>query len=208
MRRDAGISQVPMRLILPLTYAQTATRMGHPPNVVWRDARATRDSGPSLNGGTMSPEQYEAMQLERFRRAAARELEHERATAALKRKVAVLCVLAALVVLGILAGLAASLWPSTASETDAPEMAGSGVVDETWATDGGAGVIAKPMPPEPLKGQKRPPCSADETAIAGGCWVELARSPEPDMCGSRYEHGGRCYLPVQQAKRPPTSVEP
>ena len=88
---------------------------------------------------------------------------------------------------------------------------------EAWATDApdpDAGpVIGRPMPEKPIKGQKRPDgrgrCSEDETLINGACWMELVRKPGTDNCGAKgFHYDGRCYVPVQQAPRTPTSVEP
>ncbi len=84
---------------------------------------------------------------------------------------------------------------------------------EVWATDGevDAGVIARPMPSKPFKGQKTPPCKGKgEVELAGGCWVALKTPPEPGIgCGPSYfEHAGECYLPVKRAERLPTSMEP
>lgn len=84
-----------------------------------------------------------------------------------------------------------------------------------WATDGAAedaGPIARPMPGKPFEGQKKPPCNKKlgQVALNGGCWLALeVRPSEVPGCGADYfEHGGKCYLPVQQATRPPTSVQP
>lgn len=82
------------------------------------------------------------------------------------------------------------------------------VPPEVWATDGVENP-ARPMPGKPFEGQKKPPCAPDEFEAKGGCWVELARKPGADRCGSKsYEQGGKCYLPVLQLPRPPTSIEP
>lgn len=69
---------------------------------------------------------------------------------------------------------------------------------------------ARPMPSTPFEAQKKPPCTPRrQVAINGGCWVELATKPLDDQCGDDgYAHGGKCYVPVKQAKRPPTSVMP
>lgn len=88
--------------------------------------------------------------------------------------------------------------PPEEASIDAPEM---------WLSAGepDAGSIAHPMPKEPFKGQKKK-CDADEVSINGGCWMELVRKPGTDACGSKaFLHEGRCYVPVQEAKRPPTS---
>lgn len=83
---------------------------------------------------------------------------------------------------------------------------------EFWATDGEQppGPVARPMPAKPFKGQKKPPCGKRDVALNGGCWREMAKPPDPrEECGpDEFLHGGKCYLPVQEAKRPPTSIEP
>lgn len=85
---------------------------------------------------------------------------------------------------------------------------------EVWATDGAAdaGPVARPMPGKPFEGQKRPPCdkALGQVEIVGACWLALeVRPSQVPGCGADYfEHDGKCYLPVKQAKRPPTSVEP
>jgi hypothetical protein len=88
---------------------------------------------------------------------------------------------------------------------------------EVWATDaagegkdaGAVPAIARPMPNGPIEGQKRGKCADDERSINGGCWMELVRKPGTDKCGSKgFEYEGKCWVPVKQAERPPTSVEP
>jgi hypothetical protein len=66
-------------------------------------------------------------------------------------------------------------------------------------------MLALPLPSEPFKGQKRPPCSRYvQVELVGGCWVphEL-KAPCPDEL---YEHKSKCYLPVFAAKPPPQSL--
>lgn len=85
-----------------------------------------------------------------------------------------------------------------------------------WASDGAdmgdAGTIARPMPSAPFEGQKKPPCNKHlgQVEANGACWLALEVKPsEVPGCGPDYfEHGGKCYLPVRQAKRLPTSVMP
>ena len=69
-----------------------------------------------------------------------------------------------------------------------------------------AGVVAKKMPSTRMKGQLAPPCGTApvQVVINDGCWGEMA-SPPP--CGDLYEHEGRCYIPVAEKKRPPTSLD-
>ncbi|PTL85040.1 hypothetical protein [Vitiosangium sp. GDMCC 1.1324] len=83
---------------------------------------------------------------------------------------------------------------------------GSGFLAD--ALDGGEPmVVARPLPREPLKGQKRPPCTRYvEVEINGACWAahEL-KAPCPDAL---YEYQGKCYLAAYSAKPPPQSLEP
>jgi len=80
-------------------------------------------------------------------------------------------------------------------------------VTTDWLTrDGGA--IAVPMPPKRLERQQAPPClpaSTGDEEINGGCWSRMERRPP---CGQFYEHQARCYVPVRETPRPPTSVAP
>ncbi|WNG27875.1 hypothetical protein F0U62_30595 [Cystobacter fuscus] len=66
-------------------------------------------------------------------------------------------------------------------------------------------VLARPLPKEPYKGQKRPPCARySEVELVGGCWMphEL-KAPCPD---SLHEYQGKCYVPSFSAKPPPSSL--
>ena len=67
--------------------------------------------------------------------------------------------------------------------------------------------IAYPLPDKPFSDQVRPPCRtrANQVAINGGCWVELARRPP---CEEYAEYEGKCYIPIMKAPRPPQSVSP
>lgn len=72
-------------------------------------------------------------------------------------------------------------------------------------TPPGEPVLAVPLPREPFKGQKRPPCIRyTEVEIIGACWVphEL-KAPCPE---SLYEYQGKCYIPSFSARPPPQSV--
>ena len=74
-------------------------------------------------------------------------------------------------------------------------------------TDAGESVLARPLPSEPFKGQKRPPCNRNvEVELIGACWTphEL-KAPCPDEL---FEYQGKCYLPGFSAKPPPQSFEP
>jgi len=81
-----------------------------------------------------------------------------------------------------------------------------------WAVDvrgpdvwWGVSASGRTIPVKPFPEQKHPPCAPpDEEPINGGCWLAL-RSVTP-CAPTAFEHGGRCYLPVKLAQRPPTSV--
>ncbi len=70
---------------------------------------------------------------------------------------------------------------------------------------GDAGVVAKKMPSKRMKGQQAPPCGDTPTQVLlnDACWMEMVARPP---CGDLYEHEGRCYVPVIEKKRLPTSV--
>jgi hypothetical protein len=153
-------------------------------------------------------EELEAMQASECRRAAEREQEHQRALRRARTQVGLACGLLALLTVGVIAGLASSLGSPPAPADEPPWQD----TPEAWATytaDAGVESVARPLPSAAFKGQKKPPCEKDEVALLDACWVALARKPEPDHCGSKgYEHDGKCYMPVQQAQRAPTSMEP
>lgn len=130
---------------------------------------------------------------------------------------AVVCVLLlALVRLASVSPLASGSAP-LANTLAAPT--GNQVLTEEWnpdqpthgglvdTADAGTSVLARPLPREPFKGQKRPPCTRyAEVELVGACWLphEL-KAPCPDVL---YEHQGKCYSPAYSAKPPPQSVEP
>jgi hypothetical protein len=102
----------------------------------------------------------------------------------------------------------ASALPAPMSHEEPPvdenpdEPTHGGLVD---ATDAGQSVLARPLPREPFKGQKRPPCTRyAEVELVGACWLphEL-KAPCPDVL---YEHQGKCYSPAFSAKAPPQSL--
>ncbi|QRN94509.1 hypothetical protein JRI60_36075 [Archangium violaceum] len=86
--------------------------------------------------------------------------------------------------------------------TDWRVQLSGGLVD---TADAGESVLARPLPREPFKGQKRPPCTRyAEVELVGACWLphEL-KAPCPDVL---YEYQGKCYLPAFSAKPPPQSL--
>jgi hypothetical protein len=72
-------------------------------------------------------------------------------------------------------------------------------------TDAGESVLARPLPKEPFKGQKRPPCIRyTEVELVGGCWMQhVLKAPCPNEL---FEHQGNCYAPTFSAKPPPQSL--
>ncbi|HEX8438591.1 hypothetical protein [Archangium sp.] len=77
-----------------------------------------------------------------------------------------------------------------------------GLVD---VADAGESVLARPLPREPFKGQKRPPCTRyAEVELVGACWLpHKLKAPCPDVL---YEHQEECYSPAFSAKPPPQSL--
>jgi hypothetical protein len=77
-----------------------------------------------------------------------------------------------------------------------------------WLVDAppqGELVLAGPLPSEPFKGQKRPPCKRYvQVELVGGCWMpHKLKAPCPDEL---YEHQGECYAPVFAAQPPPQAL--
>ncbi|HYO54145.1 hypothetical protein [Archangium sp.] len=72
-------------------------------------------------------------------------------------------------------------------------------------TPPGQTVFARPLPKEPFKGQKRPPCTRyAEVELVGGCWApHKLKAPCPETL---FEHQGECYIPAFSAKPPPSSL--
>ncbi|QRO01218.1 hypothetical protein JRI60_20395 [Archangium violaceum] len=66
-------------------------------------------------------------------------------------------------------------------------------------------VLARPLPREPFKGQKRPPCTRRvEVELVGACWgPHKLTAPCPDEL---FEHQGECYAPIFSARPPPQSL--
>ena len=90
--------------------------------------------------------------------------------------------------------------PAAGENPDTPTH--GGLVD---TADAGQSVLTRPLPREPFKGQKRPPCTRyAEVELVGACWLphEL-KAPCPDVL---YEHQEECYSPAFSAKQPPSSL--
>ena|GEM_PF-297871 len=70
----------------------------------------------------------------------------------------------------------------------------------------GQPMLARPLPREPFKGQKRPPCTRyAEIELVGACWMpHEMKAPCPNVL---FEHQGKCYAPVFRAQAPPQSIE-
>jgi hypothetical protein len=90
--------------------------------------------------------------------------------------------------------------PTAGGNPDSPTH---GVLSAT--ADAGESVLARPLPKEPFKGQKRPPCHRyAEVELVGACWMpHKLKAPCPDIL---YEHQGECYSPAFSAKPPPQSL--
>ncbi|WNG15884.1 hypothetical protein [Cystobacter fuscus] len=90
---------------------------------------------------------------------------------------------------------------STAAGT--PDPFSNGTLVDT--VDAGESVLARPLPREPFKGQKLPPCTRyAEVELIGACWTpHKLKAPCPDVL---YEYQGECYLPAFSAKPPPQSL--
>jgi hypothetical protein len=71
--------------------------------------------------------------------------------------------------------------------------------------DAGQSVLARPLPKEAFKGQKRPPCTRyTEVELVGGCWMQhVLKAPCPETL---FEYQGNCYAPSFSAKPPPSSL--
>ena len=81
---------------------------------------------------------------------------------------------------------------------------GPEVPEWLFVDQGDAGVVARKMPGVKMKGQQGPPCDSTQFLLSEACWDELKKGPP---CGEYFEHEGRCYVPVVEKKRPPTSVD-
>ncbi|HYO58439.1 hypothetical protein [Archangium sp.] len=78
----------------------------------------------------------------------------------------------------------------------------AGLADTTLQ---GQPVPARPLPKEPFKGQKRPPCTRyTEVELVGACWAQhVLMAPCPE---DLFEYQGKCYMPTFSAKPPPSSL--
>jgi hypothetical protein len=67
-------------------------------------------------------------------------------------------------------------------------------------------LLARPLPREPFKGQKRPPCTRyAEVELVGACWMpHEMKAPCPNVL---FEYQGKCYAPAFSAQPPPQSLE-
>ncbi|WP_375767237.1 hypothetical protein NR798_36975 [Archangium gephyra] len=72
-------------------------------------------------------------------------------------------------------------------------------------TPQGQPVFTRPLPKEPFKRQKRPPCTRyTEVELVGACWApHKLKAPCPE---DLFEYQGECYLPSFSARPPPSSL--
>jgi serine/threonine protein kinase len=125
---------------------------------------------------------------------------------------------------GVLTG-AAVAWRTSPARQDSSPMLSSptGDVGPTGLGDAGAKdtgaaksapsrvkALAKPVPEEPLEGQRRAPrCRPPvETTINEGCWVPVRDNIKPPCEEPAYEWKGRCYFPSYSPPRKPVSEPP
>jgi serine/threonine protein kinase len=101
-------------------------------------------------------------------------------------------------------------------EAEKPSVDASGMGDKALASPAPSRSppvarrgVARDMPDGPLRGQKRPPCTPQDTfvEINGGCWFPVG-GKKPPCEADWYEHSGRCYAPFILPERPPTSEDP
>ena len=155
------------------------------------------------------------------------------ASQALRRHSKRLAVVAGFLAAGVLAGMLLSALPwltreeepgqfaaveeAAQEEADIGEQAvglADGGVDEVLASAEqapvhgapnsmlGSSVLKKPVP-----GQRKAPCeNPRQRVIIGFCWKMLDEGPPCDK--GEYEHEERCYVPVVEKGRQPTSEEP
>ena len=101
-------------------------------------------------------------------------------------------------------------WGLSLGDGQAPRTKGSvdtleyEVPEWLFVDQGDAGVVARKMPGVKMKGQQGAPCDSTQFFLSEACWDRLEKMPP---CGEYFEHEGRCYVPVVEKKRPPTSVD-
>ncbi|HYO56301.1 hypothetical protein [Archangium sp.] len=97
--------------------------------------------------------------------------------------------------------------PSAAMSHEVPTAPGTSDFRAGLAntTPQGQPVLARPLPKEPFKGQKRPPCTRyTEVELVGACWApHKLKAPCPE---DLFEYQGECYMPTFSAKPPPSSL--
>ncbi|MFY0524612.1 hypothetical protein ACN28I_16080 [Archangium gephyra] len=97
--------------------------------------------------------------------------------------------------------------PPTPLSHEAPTAAGTSDFRAALAetTPQEQPVLTRPLPKEPFKGQKRPPCTRyTEVELVGACWMpHKIKAPCPE---DLFEYQGECYVPSFSAKPPPSSL--
>ncbi|MFE8603671.1 hypothetical protein [Archangium violaceum] len=75
-----------------------------------------------------------------------------------------------------------------------------------WNTEQDGGVLARPLPQKPYKGQRRPPCKPRiEVELIGACWVpHKLKAPCPE---DLYEYQGECFTASMASPPLPRSLE-
>ena len=79
---------------------------------------------------------------------------------------------------------------------------------EPWVHLGKAAPPEKWLAPEPLEGQKLPPCDdgLGEKALNGGCWIRVDDVKPP--CGRLFRKGDSCYIPIAANPKQPVGEAP
>lgn len=82
-------------------------------------------------------------------------------------------------------------------------------MEERWSTDAGGWPKGIARLPSPGETQKKRNCDAElgETEVNGGCWMKTD-VPPPCPPGKLWEHEGRCWRPIPQSARLPTTGAP
>ncbi len=109
-------------------------------------------------------------------------------------------------------GVASLPGPAATSEGEAQSLGKAVLTSQPQATkpSSSAASVTAPVPKEPLKGQRRPPCDSHQVEINGGCWLAVhdvtdgvhLKAPCRE---ATYSHDGKCYTPSYVPPRPPTS---